>query len=104
MIYMCVVCVYIYIYIYIYMYIYIFFLERLTGYGPDSSTMAVYQWEVQESGPQGWLSQLVFSIHLDLKEVDPHARKGRASASRQRTGASLFHALYVGSHKGMAQI
>lgn len=47
------------------------------------------------------ISDLVFSIHQNFKEVDSVASEGmnlpgRVRASRQREQASFFHVLYVG--------
>ena len=44
--------------------------------------------------PQGWMSQLVFSIHQNSIKVDSNASEGMGllvRASWQRTEASFFH-------------
>lgn len=50
------------------------------------------------------MSQLVFSTHQNLEEVDSNASDGmnlvlRVGGSKQRERASLFHVLCVGSQQ-----
>lgn len=56
-------------------------LERHIGCGPASSTIAIYQWKVQESS---WMSQLVFCIHCNSGEVGANAREGIGLPLRAR--------------------
>lgn len=82
-------------------------LEWLTVCGPASPKMAVLPTEgprIQNLfSPWGWMSQLVFSISKNPKEIDSNTSEGMAfpvivRSGRQRASASFFHVLWVGPY------
>ena len=72
--------------------------------------MAVYQWKVQESNScsfHTWMSQLLFTIYQNPKEVDPNAREGMDLPAKvrphlQRVSTCFSHVLYIASTEDVA--
>ena len=58
--------------------------------------MAVYQWKVQKSNScsfHTWMSQLLFTIYQNPKEVDPNARENGLASKSEATPAESVNLL-----------